>query len=135
MMELAMKPKWQPLGGMLGGTSAGTSGPAVIDTLIERRWREQHVAGAGLCDDRTFVRRIYLDLLGRIPTRAEAEAFVVSAEAGEGEAVGDRVLGGGGHGRHLAEVLGVVLMERKGGPAEGERKARRWMGFLRGSSS
>jgi len=31
---------------------------------------------SGLCDDATYVRRAYLDLLGEPPTSAEAQAFV-----------------------------------------------------------
>ena len=44
-----------------------------IDALIEAKWRDRRMSsGSGLCDDATFVRRIYLDLAGRIPTRGRS---------------------------------------------------------------
>ncbi len=75
LMEMATRTKWQP--------PAGMQPSEAIDHLIESHWREQHVSGNGLCDDRAFVRRIYLDLAGRIPTRAEADSFVDSTEPGK----------------------------------------------------
>ena len=48
----------------------------VIDTWIARRWQEEHVRPADLSDDAEFLRRVYLDLVGRIPSVAEARAFL-----------------------------------------------------------
>ncbi len=44
------------------------SGSRAIDFYIRDRWSASKVKPTRVCDDRTFVRRIYLDLLGRIPT-------------------------------------------------------------------
>jgi Protein of unknown function (DUF1549)/Protein of unknown function (DUF1553) len=63
---------------------AVASGPAaaeplmsrLIDEQINARLRADGVAPAGRADDATLVRRIYLDLLGRSPSAAEAESFL-----------------------------------------------------------
>jgi hypothetical protein len=125
LMEMATRVKWEPPAGMAGSDA--------IDSLIQARWAEQHISGSGLCDDRTFVRRIYLDLAGRIPTRDETEAFVNSAGEKTREALVDRLLAGDEYPRHMAEVLDVVLMERKGPAVEASRKSHHWMEYLQSS--
>ncbi|MDB5319577.1 MAG: hypothetical protein JWN40_1208 [Phycisphaerales bacterium] len=125
LMEMASRVKWQP--------PVGVEGSDAIDHLIQSRWREQHVSGNGACDDQTFVRRIYLDLAGRIPTRDEADSFVKSPESQKRPVLVDRLLAGSEYPRHMAEVLDVVLMERKGKVAEANRKSHRWMEYLQSS--
>ena len=39
-----------------------------IDDFIRVKWRQSGTTPAPRCNDRTFVRRVYLDLAGRIPT-------------------------------------------------------------------
>ena len=125
LMELATRTKWS--------APAGMQPSAVIDHLIKARWEEQDITGNGICDDAAFVRRIYLDLAGRIPTRAEVDAFVQSDESTKRSALVDRLLTSTDYPQHLAEVLDVALMERKGITAEAERKSRGWIEYLRSS--
>lgn len=47
-----------------------------IDAQIESALKAEGIAPARRADDAELLRRIYLDLLGRIPTVAEAEAFL-----------------------------------------------------------
>jgi hypothetical protein len=125
LMEMATRVKWEP--------PAGVEGPAAIDYLIQSRLREQRIVGNEICDDRAFVRRIYLDLAGRIPTRDEADAFVNLADSQKRAELVDRLLAGSDYPRHMAEVLDVVLMERKGKAAEATRRARGWFDYLQNS--
>src|SRR5438128_10494359 len=48
---------------------------ARIDAFVEKHWRESKVKPALPVDDAAFLRRITLDLAGRIPSRDEAVAF------------------------------------------------------------
>jgi hypothetical protein len=125
LMEMARRVHWTP--------PAGVEGSGAIDYLIQSHWREQHVKGNEICDDRTFVRRVYLDLAGRIPTRQEGDAFVKSSDTGKRAALVDRLLSGSEYPRHMAEVLDVVLMERKGAEAEASRKSHHWIDYLQSS--
>jgi Protein of unknown function (DUF1549)/Protein of unknown function (DUF1553) len=47
-----------------------------IDQLIEARWKEREIKPAPLADDSKFLRRLYLDLVGRIPAVTEARDFL-----------------------------------------------------------
>lgn len=49
---------------------------AEVDALLAAHWKQAGVAPAAPIDDATFLRRIYLDLAGRIPTSAETLAFL-----------------------------------------------------------
>ncbi len=46
-----------------------------IDQEIDSKLNKLRLQPSGLCDERTFVRRLYLDLVGVYPTQAEAQAF------------------------------------------------------------
>lgn len=50
-----------------------------IDTLLAAHWKDAGVNGNAPISDEVFVRRVYLDLAGRIPTSAEALAFLQSS--------------------------------------------------------
>ncbi len=48
---------------------------ALIDRLIRRRWQEEQVPVAQDASQSTWCRRVYLDLLGRLPTVEELRQF------------------------------------------------------------
>jgi hypothetical protein len=56
---------------------AGPPAPAGIDALLADHWRRERIAPAGTADAPTLLRRVMLDLAGRVPTPAEAEAFTL----------------------------------------------------------
>src|SRR5262245_57324920 len=47
-----------------------------IDRILAESWSAAAVEPAALVDDRQFLRRLSLDLIGRIPTLAEQEEFL-----------------------------------------------------------
>ena len=46
-----------------------------IDDIVAAEWKKLGVVPAPLADDLTFLRRVYLDLIGTLPTVAEVRAF------------------------------------------------------------
>ena len=52
-----------------------------IDRLLAKHWKEHQVSGSTPLDDSQFVRRIYLELAGRIPTFDETVRFLDSKSA------------------------------------------------------
>jgi hypothetical protein len=67
---------------------------------------------AGPASDAEFLRRIYLDLTGTIPSASEARVFLNDRSPGKRTALIDRLLAGPEYARHLAVVFDVALMER-----------------------
>lgn len=84
-----------------------------IDRAIAAAQPDFARQAAGLASDAEFLRRIYLDLIGTIPTAAEARAFLTDASPGKRQALIDRLLSSPEHARHFATVLDVMLMERR----------------------
>lgn len=92
------------LGAVLGGTAASPTGPNPyetptvatpknrIDELVFRRLKTLEIAPPHLCSDAVFVRRAYLDVIGTLPTAAEAKAFIQDANPKKRAALIDRLL-------------------------------------------
>jgi hypothetical protein len=80
---------------------------------------DQAIAQAGhgplgaLADDNEFCRRVYLDLVGRIPSRDELQEFVGSESSKRRADLIDELLKSDECNRHLAVVFDVMLMERR----------------------
>ena len=52
-----------------------------IDPLVDAKLKKLNVAPSGLADDNTFVRRVYLDIIGTLPTPDEVRAFIKDPKA------------------------------------------------------
>ena len=93
-----------------------------VDRLIDAKIGEAQVAPAA--DDAEFLRRVMLDLAGRIPTSREARRFFDDKTAGKREVLIDSLLAGDDYPRRMQELFHVMLMERRGEHPE-------WTKFLR----
>lgn len=82
------------------------------------------------CDDATFLRRISLDLIGRVPTSNEVRAFVAATQTDKREIWVDRLQAHPDHAWYWAQVLDAWWMERRPGK---NVDAAAWLTFLRES--
>ena len=62
------------------GTSATNEAAARVDKLIEEHLVKVGVAVPPAASDEIFLRRVYLDIAGRIPTNREADSFIASSQ-------------------------------------------------------
>jgi hypothetical protein len=63
-----------------------------IDELVFGRLKQLGIAPAGLCTDAVFVRRIYLDVIGTLPTAEEAKQFLDDQSPDKRRTLIDRLL-------------------------------------------
>ncbi len=96
----------------------------VINDLTAQKWQDEKVTPARPADDPTFARRLYLDLLGRIPKPHELDSFLAQPDR---NALIDQLTESPEHAAHLAEVFNVVFLDREGN--RNDRKA--WLNYLR----
>lgn len=68
-------------------------------------------------DDAEFLRRIYLDLVGRIPSTKETRLFLGDAAADKRVALIDQLLNGPEFPQRMRSLMNVMLMERLGDDA------------------
>jgi hypothetical protein len=85
---------------------------AEIDRHVEAAWKANKVTPAEPASDAEFLRRLYLDLLGTIPTHDEAVAFLDDSDAAKRQQLIDRLLDDPRFARHQAEVWDQVLFGR-----------------------
>lgn len=66
---------------------------AAIDRFIVARWKTAPAASKPqLCDDATFLRRVYLDVIGVIPTAKEVDHFLAGGKHASREKLIDQLL-------------------------------------------
>lgn len=95
-----------------------------IDQLIEKQAAGKPFAES--TDDAEFVRRIQLDLAGRIPTADETRTFLSNANPDKRQKHIDMLLAAESWPDRMADLFHVVLMERRGDDAA-------WHAWLRNS--
>jgi len=77
--------------------------------------------------DLAFLRRIHLDLTGRIPSIDQARAFLADAAPDKRTKEVDRLLASPDYARHMALVFDVMLMERRGGVHVKSDELQAWL--------
>ena len=82
----------------------------VVDHYIDGALRNEAIKPATMADDATLIRRLTLDLAGRIPTAAEARAYVGSTDPDKWARLIDRLMASPGFVRHQATELDTMLM-------------------------
>jgi hypothetical protein len=97
-----------------------------IDEQLAALWLAQKIHPAGPSSDAEFMRRVYLDLTGRVPSPSEAHEFLDDQSPDRREKLVDQLLAHRDHATHLAAVWRQVLipddvdLSRYGGAAKFE---------------
>lgn len=86
----------------------------VVDALIEARLAAEGVTPAPEADDAAFLRRVTLDLAGRIPTPGEVQNYLASSEADKKARLVDRLLASPDFVYHTRNEYDLLLMAGKG---------------------
>jgi len=64
-----------------------------VDELAAAKFRELGIEPSPLCDDATFIRRVFLDAIGTLPTPDETRAFLQATDTDKRTKLVDRLLG------------------------------------------
>jgi hypothetical protein len=83
---------------------------ARIDGHLARSLRADGVEPAPPADDAEFLRRVYLDVAGRIPRVDEARAFLADTRADKRDRLVDRLLASPAYANHAAQNLRAFLV-------------------------
>ena len=102
-----------------------------IDAFIAEGWEQRGVKPASPIDERTWCRRVYLDLAGRIPITTELGQFLESPPETRRSQLVDRLLASDEYAVRMRELWDVFLMGRvKRDNHEDRRRQNGWWTFL-----
>lgn len=104
---------------------------ARIDHHIAAGWKAAQVAPVPLADDAEFLRRVYLDLAGRIPTVSEARAFQGDPATDKRRQWVDRLLDDRRYATHFTNVWRALLMPEASASLQARALAPQFESWLR----
>lgn len=84
-----------------------------VDELVFSNLKSLGVPPSPVCDDATFLRRVSLDIAGRLPTFKESDAFLASQEANKREQVIDALLRSPDYADYFANKWTALLKNRR----------------------
>ncbi|CAN5857481.1 hypothetical protein BH11VER1_BH11VER1_24800 [soil metagenome] len=88
-----------------------------IDAILSTDWQKNKLKPNDMAPDEVFVRRIYLDIAGRIPTQREAETFMADKGGDKRSKLIDQLLAGEGYVQHMFNYWADILRLQTNGNA------------------
>ena len=100
----------------------------VVDHHVFAKLRTLGLPPSGLCDDATFLRRVTIDIAGRLPKPEEAAAFAADPSPDKRAAVVDRLLASPDYAEHFAGKWSALLRNKRSDrPAYGTHAFHTWI--------
>ena len=87
----------------------------VIDQYVYQKLKSLGIPPAPECDDATYLRRVTLDIAGRLPTLAEVQQFGQDTSENKREALVDRLLESDDYAHYFARKWSTILRNRRSG--------------------
>ena len=84
-----------------------------IDGHVFAKLQELGIPPSPACDDATFVRRVTVDIAGRLPTAEEAQNFIADDDPNKRDQLIDLLLDSPGYGDYFANKWAAVLRNKR----------------------
>jgi hypothetical protein len=84
-----------------------------VDELVFKRLKQLGLPPSELCDDATFLRRVRLDLTGRLPTRDEVEKFLADNDPDKRDKLVEQLLDSKDYAEYFANKWSAILRNRR----------------------
>ena len=84
-----------------------------VDESVFKKLKRIGLPPSEICDDATFIRRLTLDLAGRLPNADETTAFLADKSAAKRDALVDRLLASGDYADYFANFWGALLRNQR----------------------
>jgi len=89
-----------------------------IDELVFRKLAGLGVPPSAVCDDGTFIRRVTIDITGRLPTADEARQFLADTDPAKRDTWIDRLLASDSYADHFASKWSAILRNKRRQPVD-----------------
>ncbi len=104
-----------------------------IDELVFQQLKRLGLPPSPACDDATFLRRVTIDIAGRLPTRAEVEQFLSDKDANKDKRLVDRLLDSGDYADYFANKWSAILRNRRSSSADDPKPTAAFHDWIRNS--
>ena len=98
--------------------SADTFVRTFIDRLVLDRLVSLRLPPSGVCDDPTFLRRVTVDIAGRVPTLEEARSFLADTDPAKRDRLIDRLLESPDYADSFANKWSAILRNKRTNDAQ-----------------
>ena len=95
-----------------------------IDELVFSKLKQVGMPPSDVCDDATFLRRVTIDIAGRLPTVEEARAFLADADADKRDRLIDRLLDSPDYADYFANKWSALLRNKRDDAKRAARHVR-----------
>jgi Protein of unknown function (DUF1553)/Protein of unknown function (DUF1549) len=95
----------------------------VVDGYTQKKWQQLGIVPSELCNDEQFIRRVYLDICGTLPTPEQIHAFLVDKNANKRDALIDRLVDSSEYSYFFANKWADVLRVKRGNQGQGVARA------------
>jgi hypothetical protein len=86
----------------------------IVDRYSQKKWQELNIMPSELCSDEQFVRRVYLDVTGTLPTPADVHEFLADRRADKRDHLVDRLVDTPEYGYYFANKWADILRIKRG---------------------
>jgi len=104
-----------------------------IDALLAQDWAKHQLKPNAPAADATFVRRVFLDVVGRIPTYRETEEFLSSVDADKRAKLIERLLASEGYVQHFFNFWADILRTQSRAAPSGSTTGTAYVKFIKDS--
>ena len=104
---------------------------AKVDRLLAAKWAEARALPVGPADDAEYLRRVSLDLVGKIPTAAEAREFLDDPSADKRARLVERLLDGPSYTARATELWRQLLLPEADTEGQARQAAPAFEAWLR----
>lgn len=109
-----------------------TAPSARIDEFLASSWKSRSIEAPAPAGDETFVRRAYLDIAGRIPTRLETLAFLEDTDAEKRDRLVESLLGSEGYAAHFFHFWADLLrLQTNAHGGQGQMTAKPYLAHIK----
>lgn len=98
-----------------------------IDEQVFGKLKALGIPPSELCDDATFVRRVFIDVTGRLPTAEQARSFIEDKDPAKRDKLVDYLLDHPGYGDYFANKWAMVLRNQRVQNSGQSFKFHRWI--------
>ena len=104
-----------------------------VDELVFKQLKKLGMPPSELCDDGTFLRRVTVDIAGRLPTLEETEKFLANKDPQRYEQLVDQLLDSKDYADYAASKWSAILRNRRKTPQEDPKSTFAFHAWIRES--